>query len=190
MADKKITIEEAAHEVKLASRRIGMLHLAYAKAITEALGKEEGEELILKAIKNYGEIVGEMTKKTILEEGLELTPENFYHEKARSLPKYGLNDETIEDEDGKKVYGCTMAKLWRELGEEDLGSLYFFIDVAKFMYYNPDFKLAHKKAMPVHKTDYCLFSLEETSDQEKEDFFNNKDWRYLDKELLMEDKDV
>lgn len=188
--EKTITLTEAAHEVKLASRRIGMLHLAYAKAITEALGKEKGEELILKAIKNYGEIIGQATKAIVLDEGLELKPENFSIEKARSLPKYGLNDKVVEDEEGRKVYGCEMAKLWRELGEEELGSLYCFIDVAKYMYYNPDFKLAHKKAMPVHKTDYCLFSLEETTEQEKNDFFQEKDWRYLDKEMLEENKDV
>jgi hypothetical protein len=181
-----VSLEEAKHEVELASRRIGMLHIAYAKSIIETLGKEEGEKVILDSIKKYGEMIGEQTKKTVLEEGLELTPENFGIEKARSLPKFGLNDKVVEDDQGRKVYGCTMAKVWRELGEEELGQLYCFIDVAKYMYYNPDFKLAHKKAMPVHKTDYCLFSLEETTEQERKDFFGNKDWRYLDKEMIKE----
>lgn len=179
-----ISKEQAKHEVELASRRLGMLHISYAKTIVEALGDEKGKELILKAIQKYGEYVDTQTKKIVEEENLELTPENFNLEKARSLPNIGLNDKVVEDDEGRKIYGCAMAKVWRELDEEDLGKLYCYIDTAKYMYYNPAYKLTHIKAMPAHKTDYCMFSLDKTTERERKDFFDQKDWRYLDKNLL------
>lgn len=184
MSNEKITKEQAKHEVQLATRRLGMMHVAYAKTLVEELGEEKGKEIVLKAIQKYGEYIGSQVKEVVENEGLDLTPDNYRIKKARSLPILGLNDKIVEDEEGRKVYGCTMAKVWRELGEEELGKLYCYIDTAKYMYYNPDYKLTHIKAMPAHKTDYCLFSLEETTEKEKEDFFSKKDWRYLDKNLM------
>ncbi len=179
-----LTKEQASHEVELASKRLGLLHIAYAKTLIEEFGEEKGRALILKAIQKYGEYIGKQVKNIVESEGLELTKENYKIEKARTLPNIGLNEKVIEDEEGRKVYGCTMAKVWRDLGEEELGKLYCYIDTAKYMYYNPELKLTHIKAMPSHKTDYCLFKLESTTEQEREDFFSKEDWRYLDKNLM------
>ncbi|QOR34120.1 L-2-amino-thiazoline-4-carboxylic acid hydrolase [Clostridium sp. 'deep sea'] len=186
--DQYITREEAAYEVELACRRLGMLHIAYAKMLVKKFGKEQGTKLVLEAIKNYGELVGEQTKKAVLSEGLTADPENFGNGKSRSLPKLGLC-ESVDEHDGElRVKNCTMAKVWRELDEEDLGGLYCYIDTAKYMYYNPQYKLTHAKAMPCHKTDYCVFELKQTTEKERDDFFNGKDWRYLDKKIMRGDK--
>jgi hypothetical protein len=184
MDKDKITKEQARHEVELASKRLGMLHIAYAKTLVEELGEEKGKELVLKSIQKYGQYIGEQVKSIVSKEGLDLTAENYKIEKARTLPNIGLNEKVVEDEEGRKVYGCTMAKVWRDLNEEELGQLYCYIDTAKYMYYNPNYKLTHIKAMPSHKTDYCQFKLENTTEEERKDFFDKKDWRYLDKNLL------
>ncbi len=182
--DQMISYAEAAHEVELACRRLGMLHLAYARTLVQQFGREQGEKLIMNAIKEYGKMVGEQTSQKVSEQGLANEPQYFGEGQARSLPKLGLCEEVVHENDQIKVKNCSMAKVWREFGEEDLGSLYCFIDTAKYMYYNPNYKLTHVKAMPAHGTDYCQFELEETTEQERADFFANKDWRYLDKRMM------
>ena len=190
MTNKDLYIKrtEAAHEVELACRRLAMLHIAYAKMLTEQFGEEQGEKLILSAIKKYGELIGKQTKNAVLAEGLATQPENFGAGASRSLPNIGLCESVQEHNGELRVKNCSMAKMWRELGEEHLGSLYCYIDTAKYMYYNPEYKLIHKYAMPSHKTDYCVFDVHKTTVQERLDFFEDKDWRYLDQKLMEGDK--
>lgn len=183
-----ITLEEASREVEMTSKRLGLLYLAFAKSIVEELGDEKGKKLILKAIKNYGKMAGEKMKKDIEDQGLEPTPENYGAGEGRGLPKFGMNEKSEEVEiDGqkrKRFYGCAMGKVWREYGEEELGKLYCYVDAAKYMYYNPDYKLIHTKAMPADGVDYCEFCVQETTEKEKEDFFSeDKDWSYIDETL-------
>lgn len=173
----------------LASRRIGMLHAAFARTLVEELGEEEGKRLIKAAIKRYGKIVGEKTKEAVEEQGWELSPENFGRGPSRTLPRFGNceSSEVIETEDGKKksrVKGCSMGKVWRELDEEELGSLYCYVDAAKYMYYNPLYKLTHNKTMPLTGGDICEFELKETSEEERELFFeSDSEWIKLDNDI-------
>ncbi len=184
--EQLIPLSEAEHEVELACRRIGMMHLAYAKTIMKELGPERGRQLILDSISHYGKMVGEQVKAKVAEAGLDNTPENYTL--GRTLPKFGMNDGSKIAEDGKRhVYGCRMAQVWREFDEEALGNLYCYIDTAKYMWYNPDYKLTHVCSMPAHGIDYCEFELQKTTEQEKADFFANKDWRYLDPNITKED---
>ena len=75
-----------------------------------------------------------------------------------------------------------MAKLWRELGENELGRLYCYVDLAKYMTFNPDFKLMHLKALP-DGDEYCELVVRPTTQQERSDFTDkDKDWTYLDRE--------
>ena len=185
-----VSREKAEKEVDLASRRTGMLHLAYARTLVEKMGEEEGREMILAAIKRYGRMVGEKTKEAVLEEGWELKPENFGLGPSRTLPEFGSCDssEILEMEDGKKksrVCGCSMGKVWREMEGEELGSLYCYVDAAKYMYYNPDYKLIHHQTMPESGGDCCIFEVKETAEGEKKLFFNEEaDWIELDNDCI------
>ena len=102
------------------------------------------------------------------------------------LPLYGMHDSVDKVEvDGEiriRSYGCVMGKLWQELGESELGRLYCYVDPAKYMTFNPDFKLMHLKALP-DGDEYCELVVRPTSEQERSDFADkDKDWTYLDRE--------
>jgi len=179
-----ISRAEAAHEIELVSRRIALLHLAFARTLVNEFGDEEGRRLILKAVKEYGVMIGIEVKAAVLDEGLPLTPENYGVGKSRSLPEFGMHAGSEEIEiDGEKrfrAYGCAMAKVWKHYGEEALGRLYCYVDPAKYMAYNPDYKLAHTKALP-DGDPCCEFCLEQTTAQEREDFASDDaEWAYID----------
>ncbi len=181
---KMVPLEEAEHEVALTSRRIALLHLAFAKTLIAELGEKRGTELIVKAIKAYGTRVGEEAKEAVLAQGLEVTPENFSAGAARGLPKFGMHARTEDvDIDGERrfrAFGCVMGNVWNELGEGKLGRLYCLVDPVKFMAFNPEYKLAHAAALP-DGDPYCEFCIRKTSDQEKRDFESeDADWTYID----------
>lgn len=189
MADKSmpeketIPIEEAKREVEMTARRIGLLYLSFARTLVDDLGEEEGKRLILKAIKYYGKKIGERTRKNVIDQGLDPVPENAA--KGGDIPKFGMLErtETVEVGGEKRMrgYGCAMAKVWKEYGEEKLGRLYCYVDPAKYMTFNPEFKLVHSKALP-DGDDYCELVIRPTTEQEREDFLaEDKDWSYIDK---------
>ncbi len=182
---KMIPLKEAEKEVEITSRRLGLLHLSYAKTIMEELGEEKGLEIIAKAIKNYGIMIGEKTKDEVQSKGLNLSPENFDKGESLRVPKFGMHSkiETIEvnGELRTRAYGCALAKVWKEFGGEKLGRLYCYVDVAKYMAYNPNYKLVHIKTIP-DGNDYCEFAVKKTTKKERMDFLaKNKPWLYIDK---------
>jgi hypothetical protein len=181
-----VPASQAAAALQSVSRRLGLLHLSYARTIIDELGEEDGVRLISKAIKNYGSRIGEKTRKEVLGKGLEATPENFAQGDSYALPKIrGLHErlEAVEVEGRIRVrtLGCMLAEVWKEYGEEKLGRLYCYMDPAKYMAYNPDYKLAHTKTVP-DGDDCCEFEVKPTTEQEKEDFLSeDRDWFHIDK---------
>ena len=179
--EETVALEDAKEQVRKVCRRLGLLHLSFAKTLIEELGREKGEQLLLKAIKNYGIRIGEEVRARVLAEGLDDNPVNY----REDLPLYGMHEgkETVEVEGEKRtrMYGCVMAKVWNELGAGQLGRFYCFVDPAKYMSFNPDFKLIHIKSLP-DGDDYCEFALRPTTDQERKDFADrDKDWSYIDR---------
>ena len=81
MHDRQETVhmDEARQAVQDMSRRVGLLHLCYARAIVDLLGKELGEDVIRKAIWEYGTIIGQRTRERVQSKGLEPTLENMRH---------------------------------------------------------------------------------------------------------------
>ena len=178
-----IPIEQAEKEVKLASRRIALLHLAYARTLENKLG-EEGLSLAASAIKEYGRMIGEEVRDKVLEAGLSPTPENYGSGNSRNLPNIGMHQgvEESEEEGQKRIkaHGCEMAKVWAERNEDKLGRLYCYVDPAKYMAYNPEFKLAHMKALP-DGDDYCEFCIARTTEEERRAFESDSaDWLFID----------
>ncbi len=174
-----VNLDEAKEQVKRVSLRLGLLHLSFARTLVDELGEKKGKEVILKAIKDYGTRIGEKMKAEVMAQGLDNSPANF----KGDLPQYGMNDrrETVAGETSRCIYGCVMGKLWNELGEGELGRLYCLVDPAKYMAYNPNFKLTHSRALP-DGDEYCELAVRPTTEQERKDFADkDKDWSYIDR---------
>ena len=185
MVEKEMTIslEKAKHQVEIVCKRLAILHLAFAKTLVEELGEEQGEKLILKAIKRYGKQIGEEAKEKVTGKGLKPIPENY--RKAEDLPEIGMHSGrealVMNDEPRSRAYGCVMGKIWNELGESRLGRLYCYVDPAKYMAFNPKYKLYHIKALP-DGDEYCEFAVKKTTEQERADFADSDaDWQYIDR---------
>ena len=181
-----ISVEEAARQVELAAKRIGLLHLSFARTIVGELGEEKGKRLILKAIKDYGRRIGERVREGVLAQSLELSPENYGVGDARDLPEFGVHERSERVELGGELrvraYGCALAKIWREYGEDELGRFYCYMDPAKYMAFNPNFKLMHLKAVP-DGDDYCELAVRPTTERERDDFSSeDADWSYIDRQ--------
>jgi len=176
-----VSLTDAREQVRKVCVRLALLHLSFAKTLVEEFGEQKGKELVLKAIKNYGIRVGEGAKARANNCGLDNSPNNY----RGDLPAYGMHDNIqsaeVDGESRTMAYGCVMGKVWRELGKNELGRLYCYVDPAKFMAFNPDFKLIHLKAIP-NGDEYCEFAVRPTTEKERQDFAdNNKDWSYIDK---------
>ena len=179
--------EEASQALASVSRRIALLHLAYARAIINSLGEEQGALIISEAIKDYATKIGETTKSEVEAQGLAAIPENFEKGRSYALPRIpGMHAgwEKITDAEGKerlRAYGCIMGEVWKEFGEEKIGRLYCYMDTAKYMGYNPYYKLVHHKALP-DGDDCCEFEVQQTTPEERKDFATpGKDWFYMDR---------
>ncbi len=90
-----LTISQCTEEVRLMARRAALLYHAFASALVEELGDEQGKRLIEKAIRAYGHACGQAIKDDLLAQGLPLTPENF--NRIRDLPAFGWEKAAPED---------------------------------------------------------------------------------------------
>ena len=166
--EEVVTLEDAIEQVKTAVIRIALIHLGFSKTLVDELGEERGKELIIKSMIEYGKLVGKQTDKG-----------------GQDLPYYGIHDKYWYDGhefvDHRKcpvprgedfdfaqyrVYGCMLAKVFRELGEEDLGRLYCYVDSAKSMAVDPSRKLIHT-ACELSGDDCCRFDMIPTTEKEK-----------------------
>jgi len=175
-----VALEEAKEQVRRVCVRLGLLHLSFAKTLINELGERKGKELVLKAIKDYSIRIGEQVKAKVAAQGLDNDPANYKDD----LPLYGMHEGAglveIDGEERMRAYGCVMGKVWNELGEGKLGRLYCYVDPAKYMAFNPNFKLIHLKALP-DGDEYCELAVRPTTEQERKDFADkDKDWSYID----------
>lgn len=174
----KVSLEEAKEQVKKVCERLALLHLSFAETLVEEFGQEKGKKLVLKAIRNYGIRIGEEVKSKVENND----PQNY----EGDLPLYGMHEKheeiEVNGETRIRAHGCVMGKLWNELNENKLGGLYCFVDPAKYMAFNPDYKLIHTKSIP-NGDEYCEFIIRPCSEQEKKDFRENNDWSYVDDKI-------
>ena len=191
MAKKTVTqketipLAEAKQAVELTARRIGLLHLSFARTLVDELGERKGKELIMKAIEDYGKRVGKEVRKGVIDQGLDPIPENYGTGKSRDLPEFGMHESKegveIDGEKRMRAYGCAMAKVWNEYGENELGRFYCYVDPAKYMAFNPSFKLIHIKTLP-DGDEYCELTVRPTTEQDRKDFTaKDTDWSRIDK---------
>jgi len=176
-----VTLDDAKEQVRKVCERLALLHFSYAKTLQRELGEKKGKELVLKAIKHYGMTIGQKVKAKAVSQGLELTPANY----KEDLPSYGMHDRIewmeVGGEKRMRAFGCVMGKVWNELDENKLGRLYCYVDPAKYMAFNPVFKLIHTKTL-LDGDKCCEFAVRHATEEEKSDFANDeKDWSYIDR---------
>ncbi len=165
---RMVPLEEAINEVRVSVQRLALLHLAFSKALMKEFGEEKGKQLILNAMKEYGISIADRTKKGM-----------------QSLPKYGFHQRHEEE----KTYGCELALLCIDYGQEELGKLYCYVDPAKAMGADPNTKIIHTKCL-LTGDKYCSFDEVPTTEKERNDFFSeNKDWSHVDPLLVNEKKE-
>jgi hypothetical protein len=157
MLDELVPLTEAENEVKVVTQRLALLHLAFSRSIVDKLGWEDGKQLILDSIKQYGEYVAERTKQGY-----------------QGLPKYGF----WERREGKQPL-CELGKIMLEMGEPELGAMYCLIDPAKTMAADLSSKLIHTRCM-ILGHDECQFDTIPTTEKDKRDFKKGKDWTHSD----------
>ncbi|MFC1955289.1 L-2-amino-thiazoline-4-carboxylic acid hydrolase [Chloroflexota bacterium] len=178
--EKMVPLEEAKEQVRRVCARLALLHFCFTKTLVEELGEQKGKHLALKAIKDYGIRVGKEVKAKADAQGLSNDPANY----KEDLPLYGMHQKIewleVEGEKRLRAHNCVMGNVWNELGEGQLGRLYCHVDPAKYMGFNPNYKLVHIKAMP-DGDEYCEFAIRPTTEQERKDFADkDKDWFYID----------
>ncbi len=140
-----VPLDEATKAVNDITRRVALLYLSFARTLVDTLGEEQGRELITAAMRDYGTRIGRATRARVESMGLEPTPENF--NKGSDLSPLGF-DAGVANVDGemrRRVFGCVLAEVWREYGEEKLADLYCLVDPAKTEAYNPDYTLVHTR---------------------------------------------
>jgi hypothetical protein len=177
-----IPLEDAKRQVALVSRRLGLLHLAFAEILVRHLGEEEGKKMTARAIKEYGRMVGEKKRELALGEGKELTPETFLA--LSDLPSIGMHDQIedveVDGENRIRAHGCVMGKVWKELGKDDLGRSYCMIDPASCMAFNPELKFVHTKALP-DGDPFCELVIRPTTADDKKTFASeDTDWTTIE----------
>ena len=159
--EEMVPLSEAENEVKVATQRLALLHLAFGRVLVDEFGWEKGKQLIMDAIKEYARRVAERTAAG-----------------HQSLPKYGFWERR---EDSPPI--CELGKNVKEYDEMDIGSLYCLIDPAKIMWVNPEEKLVHIKALTVGD-DCCEFETVPTTEEDREDLFGeSRDWSHVDPRL-------
>ena len=156
MDEQKGTVSraEAVKAVTDMSRRVALLHMCYARTLVDELGPEQGTQLIKKAIRAYGTKVGERMRERARSLGLEPNVENFG--KVADLPSLAFDDSfsIVDGEPHSWAHSCTLAELWQEYGEDELGSLYCLVDPAKMEAYNPSWTQVHSKKI-IDGDEYC-----------------------------------
>jgi hypothetical protein len=157
LPEKMVTLSEAENEVKVVTQRLALLHLSYSRTLVEEFGWEEGKRLILKSIKRYGVNVANWTAAG-----------------HQGLPRFGF----WERREGKPEL-CELGKVMIELGEPELGALYCLIDPAKTMAADPSRKMIHTKNM-ILGDDGCSFVTIPTTEAERKDLEEDRDWTYTD----------
>jgi hypothetical protein len=187
MADQEdwvdaISLEEAKRQVALTSRRLGLLHLAFAEVLVSELGEEKGKKCVARAIKEYGRKIGGAKREKLLAEGVEPTAESFFS--VTDLPSIGMHEGVEEVEvDGERryrAYGCVMGRVWQEYGGDSLGRIYCYVDPASSMWFDPRCKFVHTKAIP-DGDNCCELAMRPTTEKDREDFSSpDTDWASLE----------
>lgn len=173
-----ISLEEAKQQVALASRRLGLLHLAFAEVLVNEMGEAEGKKCVARAIKEYSRKIGSAKRDRANSMGLEPSGETFFE--VSDLPSIGMHEGIEEVEvDGEtrfRAHGCVMGRVWQECDANELGRIYCYVDPASSMEFDRKCKFVHTKALP-DGDEYCELVMRPTTETDREEFASSDtDW--------------
>jgi predicted ArsR family transcriptional regulator len=153
-----VPIDEARTAVQNMARRVALLHMSYARVLVDELGEEMGKQLVRQAIWEYGSRIGQRMRAAVEEQGLDPTIENM--DRGSDLSPLGFESATavVDGEARSRSVACPMAEVWREYGEDELGTLYCEVDPAKTQAYSPAWTQVHTRKLP-DGDDYCEMAI-------------------------------
>lgn len=152
MDKEMIGKQEAKDQVVLALRRLAFYHATMVEVLREKFGDDEGRKIAHEIVDRYGRKIGTVARERTDAKGLEPTPLNY----SEDLPFLGFDAERVsEDPLTIRVTGCPLAKVWQELGVEEDGSLYCWVDQAKYDEYNPKLACTHETHCMRDGKKYC-----------------------------------
>ena len=109
---KMVSLEEARTQVKVVARRLALMHLAYARMLVDELGEAAAKDIVVKAMMEYGRLVGERNKS-----GGQDLPYFGLHEKYIYGEQEYLDTRELDLKEGQvfdwsrfKVKGCVLAR--------------------------------------------------------------------------------
>jgi hypothetical protein len=165
-SDQTMPREQCAQDVRRMARRTALLYHFFVTTLAQHLGEEKAKTLTSEAIRRYGEHVGRRVRQGVEEMGLTNDIENYGA--YPDLPSVGWEGTVAETEHGprSRVLYCPLAAVWKELGAEELGRMYCYVDQAKYRAFNPRAELIHTCNM-LDGDPYCEFDirLEESADE-------------------------
>jgi hypothetical protein len=125
------------------ARRTALLYHYFVTVLVEHVGEEKAKALTTEAIGRYGKHIGRSVRQGVEAMGLPNDVENYA--KFPDLPSVGWEGEIADTEHGPRlrVLFCPLAAVWKELGSEELGRLYCYVDQAKYRAFNPRAELTH-----------------------------------------------
>lgn len=178
-----ISLDDAKQQVALASRRLGLLHLAFSEVLVHELGEEDGKKMIARAIENYSKKIGSAKRERAISAGLETSAHTFFQ--MSDLPSIGMHDGVeevvVDGEKRHRAYGCVMGRVWREYGGDELGRIYCYVDPASSMEFDRRCKFVHTKALP-DGDEYCELVMRPTTEQDRKDFAaKDTDWGAIER---------
>lgn len=153
-----VPLAEARQAVSWINRRLGLLHMCYARMLVAELGEEKGRELIKKAIWDFGAKVGQEQIKRVEALGLEPTLENMSKGNDLSPIGFDIRQADVDGEPRFRAYNCQIGQAWLDYGEEDLGGLYCLVDPSKTQAYAPGWELLHIRKI-TDGSPYCELAM-------------------------------
>lgn len=135
---------------------LGTLFAIMADEVIKQCGEEQGRKIVNDAVWRFGFHRGEKIREKVLEAGEKFTFENFEH--FYDIPSNnGWDADSVLTDVSLKEYTryCPYSKAWKDLGLEDIGSLYCAQDEAMIAGYMNDAEFIRSKLFNDNEEGHC-----------------------------------
>lgn len=135
---------------------LGTLFAIMADEVIKQCGEEQGRKIVKDAVWRFGFHRGEKIREKVLEAGENITFENFEH--FYDIPSNnGWDADSVLTDASLKEYTryCPYSKAWKDLGLEDIGSLYCAQDEAMIAGYMKNAEFIRSKLFNDNEEGHC-----------------------------------
>ncbi len=153
---QEITREEAVSQVRQMGRMLAAIYYHFSREIIAELGEEKGEQLIRRAVWNYGSERGLEQKERVIAAGHKHEPWNYI--KASDMPALGWDLEKVKEGENPThivIHYCPFAEYWKEKDFARIGRIYCSVDQAKYQAFHPDSDYIHLHNTLDQGDSYC-----------------------------------